>query len=170
VRYDALSGVSSPVFVFPHKIDPPMSWLPKRTVVVPVDFSGVSLSALKTALDLVDQPANVHAVHLVVPLGNMSPGESWGAVDDTSRMQEVTDHFQEFLSKHGIEGVTTEVRLGDPGLGITEYAQECNAELIVITSHGRHGWKHMLLGSVAERVIRHAEIPVLVLRPDKEEE
>ncbi|GAB4160740.1 MAG: hypothetical protein Tsb009_38070 [Planctomycetaceae bacterium] len=147
-----------------------MAWLPKQSVVVPVDFSGVSISALKAALTMVDDPANVHAVHIVIPLGNMSPGMSWGNVDDESRVKEVSEHFQEFLSDHGINGVTTEVRIGDPGLGINEYADECGADLIVITSHGRHGWKHLLLGSVAERVIRHAKIPVLILRPEEEDE
>lgn len=142
-----------------------MSWVPKKTVVVPVDFSGVSIVALKTALELVESPADVHALHVVVPLGNMSPGMSWGAVDDSSRVKEVEDHFGEFLAKHDISGVTPVVRIGDPGLQIADYAEDSNADLIVITSHGRHGLTRFLLGSVAERVIRHAELPVLVLRP-----
>lgn len=147
-----------------------MSWIPKKKVVVPVDFSGVSIVALKTALELVESPADVHALHVVVPLGNMSPGMSWGAVDDESRVKEVKDHFTEFLAEHGIAGVTPVVRIGDPGLQIADYAGEAEADLIVITSHGRHGLTRFFLGSVAERVIRHAELPVLVLRPEGEAE
>lgn len=143
-----------------------MSWVPKKKIVVPVDFSGVSIVALKTALELAESPAGVHALHIVVPLGNMSPGMTWGAVDDSSRVKEIEDHFAEYLAEHDIVGVTPVVRTGDPGLQIADYAEECGAELIVITSHGRHGIKRFLLGSVAERVIRHAELPVLVLRPE----
>ena len=93
---------------------------------------------------------------------------SWGAVDDASRTKEVEDHFGEFLAEHEISGVTPVVRIGDPGLQIADYAGQVEADLIVITSHGRHGLTRFLLGSVAERVIRHAELPVLVLRPERE--
>ena len=47
---------------------------------------------------------------------------------------------------------------------ICEYAKSCNADLIVLGTHGRTGLAHMLIGSVAERVVRHAECPVLTLR------
>ncbi len=57
-----------------------------------------------------------------------------------------------------------ETRTGDPGLVITDYATEIGAGLIVIPSHGYHGLKRLVLGSVAERVIRHADCSVLVLR------
>ncbi len=144
-----------------------MSWLPKNNVVVPIDFSGNSVDAIATALELVDGPAGVHAIHVVVPLGNMSPGMEWGSIDDKSREEAALSHFSEFLEKHGFSNVNTVVRVGDPGLEISEYATETNADLIVVPSHGFHGLKRMILGSVAERVIRHAECPVLVLRlPD----
>ena len=54
--------------------------------------------------------------------------------------------------------------IGNPGLEITEYARESKSDLIVIPSHGHHGLRRILLGSVAERVLRHAECPTLVLR------
>ena len=53
---------------------------------------------------------------------------------------------------------------GNPGLEIAEFAEEIGAALIVIPSHGYHGVKRWILGSVAERVIRHAKCSVLVLR------
>ena len=58
-------------------------------------------------------------------------------------------------------------RIGDPGTKIVEYAREIKADLIVMPSHGRTGIKHLLLGSVAERVIRLAECPVMVRRTPK---
>lgn len=141
-----------------------MAWLPKKTVVVPIDFSGKSVESVSTALDLVDEPAGVHVIHVVVPLDNMSPGMSWGAIDDQSRVEAVRAHFDEFLKEHDVSGVTPVIRVGDPGMEIAEYANTAGAELVVISSHGYHGIKRMLLGSVAERVVRHAECEVLITR------
>ena len=62
------------------------------------------------------------------------------------------------------EGVTFDVRVGQPGHEICEQARRTGADLIVISSHGYHGVKRFLLGSVAEAVIRHADVAVLVLR------
>jgi nucleotide-binding universal stress UspA family protein len=141
-----------------------VAWLPKNNVVVPIDFSGQSVGAINTALELVEDASNVHVIHVVVPLGLTAPDMEWGGMDDEVRAESVRKHFGEFLAKHSISGVTTVVRLGDPGLEITAYAKECHADLIVVPSHGYHGFKRFLLGSVAERVIRHADCPVLVLR------
>ncbi|MEZ6094353.1 MAG: universal stress protein [Pirellulaceae bacterium] len=58
---------------------------------------------------------------------------------------------------------------GDPGSEITRFAKENDAGLIVISSHGRTGVSRLLLGSVAERVVRLAPCPVLVLRDDSAE-
>ena len=145
-----------------------MAWLPKKTVIVPVDFSGKSVSAVATALELVEQPSAVHVIHVVVPLNNMSPGLDWGSIDDQSREQATREHFNEFLEQHGFVGATTVVRVGDPGLEVADYAKESAADLIVISSHGYQGLTRLLLGSVAERVIQHAPCPVLILRRDDE--
>ena len=59
--------------------------------------------------------------------------------------------------------------IGDAGSEIVSYADRVSAELIVIPSHGRSGIKHLLMGSVAERVVRHAHCPVLVLKKDGEQ-
>ena len=141
-----------------------MAWLPKEKVIVPVDFSGRSVDAVRTALELVAEPPAVHVLHVVVPLDNMSPGMEWGLIDDQSREETVRKHFEDFLEQHGLTGVTTIIRKGDPGTEISEYAAEIGAELVVIPSHGYHGLKRLLLGSVAERVVRYTGCPVLVLR------
>lgn len=141
-----------------------MAWLPKKRVVVPIDFSGISVAAIATALEFVDDSSDVHVIHVVVPIGNIAVGVDWGKMDDASREQAVRDHFEEFLQKHGYSDVTTVLRSGDPGTEISDYTSECQADLIVIPSHGYHGVKRMLLGSVAERVIRIADVQVLVLR------
>jgi nucleotide-binding universal stress UspA family protein len=143
-----------------------MSWQPKQAVVVPIDFSAASKHALATALELVDDPAQVHVIHVLFPLDAMSPGVVWGDVTDDARTAAVRKQFDAFLADAGVSGVTIVTRMGDPGLEIAEYAAEVEADLIVIPSHGYHGVKRLLLGSVAERVIRHAACSVLVLRRD----
>jgi nucleotide-binding universal stress UspA family protein len=141
-----------------------MSWFPKKTVVVPVDFAESSADAISTALELVSNPAGVHVMHVLLPLDYMSPGMVFDTGSEKSRMEATTKYCAEFLKKHGFTGVQSTICLGDPGHEVTEYATKVKADLIVIPSHGYHGVKRLVLGSVAEKVIRHADCPVLVLR------
>ena len=141
-----------------------MSWLPKQTVVVPVDFAEESANAISTALEFVERPSDVHAIHVMIPPDSMAPAALWKEALNEPREQKTRHYFDEYLAKHGFAGLTVAVLDGDPGLRTCDYAKEKAAELIVISSHGYHGAKRMLLGSTAERVIRHAECPVLVLR------
>ena len=141
-----------------------MSFLPKQTIVVPVDFSGESENAIRIALEMVDDPANVHLVHVLFPLDSISPGVVWGDVTDEKREQSVRNTFDSFLKDRNISGVTLSVQFGNPGLEIAEYAEKHGADMIVVPSHGYQGVKRVMLGSVAERIIRHASCSVLVLR------
>ena len=141
-----------------------MSWTPKSKVVVPVDFSGESETAIRNALEMVEDPANVQLIHVLFPLDTVSPGVVWGEVSDESREKAVKESFDKLLSERNISGVTVNIRFGNPGLEIAEFAEKIDADLIVIPSHGYHGIKRFTLGSVAERVIRHANCSVLVLR------
>jgi nucleotide-binding universal stress UspA family protein len=142
-----------------------MSWLPKSKVVVPVDFSTSSERSIKTALELASAPANVHVIHVVPPLDALAYGEieMWSPDDLASRRQAGEEFLNAFLKKNGLDSVTAVVLVGDPGLSIAEYADKNAADLIVLPSHGYHGLKRMLLGSVAERVLRHTPCEVLVL-------
>ncbi|MCG6156857.1 universal stress protein [Rubinisphaera margarita] len=141
-----------------------MTWLPKKSVVVPIDFSEESRPAIETALELVARPEHVHAIHVMFPLDIISPGVAWGVVDEAERETVTKEHTAKYIEEHNFTGVTVLNRVGDPGTEIADYAADINADLIIIPSHGYHGIKRALLGSVAERVIRHAHCPVLVLR------
>ncbi len=141
-----------------------MSWLPKKTVLVPTDFSEPSAEAVHTALELVESGADVHVLHVLQPIEHTAPEVLFGDLDDATRSEKATQFLTDFLVRHGINGVTKTVRIGDPGMAVSEYATEIKADLIVIPSHGHHGLRRILLGSVAERIIRHAECPTLVLR------
>ena len=141
-----------------------MTWFPKHNVIVPVDFSPESLAAVDVGLSLVDQPQHLHVVHVVIDITPLEAGEVWGVIDPQARVEQVEKALREKLSDPKYAGIQLTVLLGEPAHGIANYAQEKHADLIVIPSHGRTGLTRLLIGSVAERVVRLAHCPVLVLR------
>lgn len=142
-----------------------MSWLPKKKVVVPVDFSDESLAALEMARDtFVDQAADLHAVHVLAEMMPADPGVIWETIDDNTRRRHAEHALKERLTGDKWDGLNIEIAVGDPGTEIADYAKDVKAELVVMPSHGRTGLKHLLIGSVAERVVRLCHCPVLVLR------
>lgn len=141
-----------------------MSYFPKRSVLVPVDFSPESLAAVEVGRLLVDQPDHLHVVHVLIDLAPLEAGEVWGVVDVRARAEQAEKSLREKLTASHLTGVRSSVLIGEPAHSIANYAQEKNIELIVIPSHGRTGITRLLIGSVAERVVRLAHCPVLVLR------
>ena len=126
-------------------------------VLVPVDFSEESLAAVDVALELAREPASLVVMHVLTELLAADTGT-----------QHVQKALQEKLSAEKYRGVRLECAVGDPGHCIAEEATRASADLIVMPSHGRHGVKRVLLGSVAERVLRLADCSVLILkRPRK---
>lgn len=141
-----------------------MTWLPKSQVVVPVDFSDQSVDAVRVALSLVASPASIHVVHVLPMLTDYEAGVLFNAVDDEARIKHTQQALRDRLSGAEYEGFQPQVLFGDPGYEIANYAEQSGAELIVLPSHGRTGLSRLLIGSVAERVVRLAHCPVLVLK------
>jgi nucleotide-binding universal stress UspA family protein len=136
----------------------------RDNILVPIDFSEQSLIAVRDALELAGERGKIRLLHVLPPLESISPGVVWGDVSDDTRVRKVRQYAMSFLAERGFADLVFDVRIGPPGFTIADYASESAADLIVISSHGYHGLKRMLLGSVAETVIRHADCPVLVLR------
>jgi nucleotide-binding universal stress UspA family protein len=141
-----------------------MSWVVDKPVVVPFDFSEHSEVALKRALSLVCQSEQLHVLHVLPFLIPTEPGVVWATVDDAHRIQHALENLREAVEKLNVGPVELEVRLGDPGQIACDRAEELGAELIVLGSHGRTGLTRILLGSVAERVVRLAHCQVLVVK------
>ena len=141
-----------------------MSWFLKNKVVVPVDFSDLSFTAIDTALEMVADPSHVLVVHVLQELSPVEPGELWATIDHETRKRHAANALRERLAKDNHEDVSIMVRIGDPGHEVADVVEKEKVELIVLTSHGRTGLRRFLIGSVAERVIRLAHCPVLVLR------
>ena len=138
-----------------------MNSLAHQIVLVPVDYSTESQHALKVGREVVAPGGVVHALHVlhVAPIGMVAPPTS--SVEQIAHSQQ---HLQQFLTDTGITDAMTHIVEGDPGLEIVKLAEKLHADLIVIPSRGRTGLAHILIGSVAERVVRLANCPVLVLR------
>jgi nucleotide-binding universal stress UspA family protein len=141
-----------------------MAWLPKNTVVVPVDFSDESLSAVEAAMELVKNASRLHVIHVLPTLDPTEPGAVWSQLDNDSRREDAIRAVRERLPDAKFADLDVAVAFGDPGQEIANFAESLAADLVVMPSHGRTGIKRLLIGSVAERVVRLAHCPVLVLK------
>ncbi len=138
-------------------------WLPRRKVLVPVDLSESTAMAIETAHRFVDDPKSLEVVN-VVSTFNESLMSGTVALTEEDFRDSRNECLRRFLEESGWPSLQTRILVGDPGMTISEYADDVGADLIVIPSHGFHGLDRLLLGSTTERVIRHTNCPVLVLR------
>ena len=141
-----------------------MSWLQKRCVVVPVDFSEGSFQAVGVAKEFLEKEGDLHVIHVTQPWNEHEIGGSWGQQTEEDRLRSIEKAIQEKLQAMDHEDVRIAIHMGSPPAEIVRYAEQVGAELIVMPSVGKTGLKHFALGSVAERVVRRAHCPVLVLR------
>lgn len=144
-----------------------MSLFPAKTVVVPIDFSELSINALAEAAKLVEEIGGLHAVHALPPIPYGEPGILTGMITEQTRVDNARKALEEVLDELGAAGahpVVLSELAGNAAYAIAQYADEIKADLIVLPSHGRTGLSRIAIGSVAERVVRFAHCPVLVMR------
>ena len=141
-----------------------------RKVLVPIDFSKHSKHALSYAVSFAKQfKAELILVYVVE--ATVYPADlSFGQVAFPSFEQELRDRGKEGLEalvkSHVGAGVKSRIaiRSGKPFLEIIRMADEEHVDLIIIATHGHTGVEHLIFGSTAEKVVRKAQRPVLVLR------
>lgn len=144
-----------------------------QTILVGTDFSDISDEALRAAaLYAKTFQSKVLVTHVFDPTPNVPP-VVWSRPDllERSIRVEIEDAIRETLTGKTAEllqGVA-EVELSvvqhpSPGRALVEMAEDEGADLVILGSHGRSGLSRAFLGSVAERVVRHAPCPVLVVR------
>lgn len=141
-----------------------MSWLTKKSVLIPLDFSELSYEAIATAREYVEAETSLTLIHVLTPLHPADPAAMWNTLDDEQRKQKVKEFLAQKLGEMGYKEVQIEVAIGDPSTEIIDCAKEIDSDLIVMPSHGRKGVSRFLLGSVAERVVRLSHCPVLILK------
>ena len=144
--------------------------LPVRRILVPVDFSDCSTFALRYAANLAGQ-VNASLILLHVASSLLAPPEMEYVELDLKKFRgEVERHASAKLTALAQREIAATVpasplvRHGTPWEEITRLARERQADLIVIGTHGHAGFKHMVMGSTAEKVVRYAGCPVLVVR------
>jgi universal stress protein A len=139
-----------------------------QQILVPVDFSANARKSIAYASAFAKQfGAKVTYLHVIQV--NYAYGE-FGAVDFTALEREMRASADKELANlaaaarsAGLEAETI-VREGSPAKVIADVAREMRADLVVISTHGYTGLKHVLMGSIAEHVVRYAPCPVLVVR------
>jgi nucleotide-binding universal stress UspA family protein len=146
---------AAPVFVVRGGADLPGDTYEVHNVLAPVDGSGYSEFAVKAAIDMFGSKGlSLHLLH---------------SVQDPEFAEKA--HAEEYLrwlaERCGTESmtVTTEVCEGRPDSEINRVAADRNVDLIVLATHGHTGVDRFVLGSVAERVLRNAERPLMMVRP-----
>jgi universal stress protein A len=144
--------------------------VPKK-ILVATDFSETSDEAVRHAQELATAlRASLYLLHIVS--SDLGPGapELWGVDSDDlqerleTKAKTELDQLGATLAQDGVVPHAA-TRFGAAADSINDYAREQDIDLIVIGTHGRSGVEHLLLGSVAENVVRGAPCPVLVVRP-----
>ena len=150
--------------------------LPVKKILCPTDFSEPSYEAIKTANELaLHFSAEVVLVHVVNPIHfipDIGPGMGmYAPTFDTGMEARAKKQFRDVVQEKLSEEVKsfTIIAHGNPADEIVRTAANENADIIVIATHGLTGWRHLVFGSVAERVVQHAPCAVLTV-PAKEKE
>ena len=155
-------------------IDLVPSFLRLKRILVPIDFSDHSVKALRYAVRFAEQfGAALVLVHVAEPVRYPESIIIPPAMEEANR--ELVKRTRAALAKFAAKEVPPRlacqslVRLGPAYEEIAAAARETDADLIVIATHGHTGLKHLVLGSTAERVVRHAPCPVLTVRERERE-
>jgi nucleotide-binding universal stress UspA family protein len=145
-------------------------------ILVPTDFSKHSDNALVYAVAFAEKfQAELHILHVVQDLAVFVPDMVSAAPPVAPPVEQITAAARGALDRIvrerqlGNLRVHTDVRQGPPFYEIVRYARETNVDLIIMGTHGRAGLAHVLLGSVAEKVVRKAPCPVLTVRHPEHE-
>lgn len=146
---------------------------PVQVIVCATDFSDASRCALERAIDLarrhrVPRVVLLHVAEVIERVADTgTPDASW--MIEWNRYEEVEaakvrKAAEAATAEHGVE-VVPDFRSGRPWREIVNAARELKADLMVVGTHGRSGLDRMLMGSVTEKVVRHAPCTVVVVRP-----
>jgi nucleotide-binding universal stress UspA family protein len=145
-----------------------------KTVLVPTDFSECSQAAVRYGRALAEAfGASLHLLHVVQdPYKQAWAAEGFAAPVTDMVMQweeQARKRLEETAASCAPLQTTVATRVGSPFYDIASYASENAVDLIVIGTHGRGPIGHMLLGSVAERIVRKSPCPVLTVHHPQHE-
>ena len=146
-------------------------------ILIPTDGSSPADAAVRQGLEIATHAdATVHALYVVepIPLGRFAAGarsatDDWGDVIEAQRAEgeKATAAVAEAATEHGLE-VAHAVRHGKPAEQILAYVEDEGIDVIVMGTHGRTGADRLVIGSVAEQVVRRSPVPVTTVRTGSE--
>lgn len=150
-------------------INPPPAPRGIKSILVPIDFSKASLKALVYAESLCQQfGATMTLLYVIEPIAAADFMYAFPlTLGDDEMRAKAKASIEKFARKNRVRRSLVEkalVRSGRPFHEICEAARTLKVDLIVISTHGYSGINHAIMGSVTERVVRHAPCPVLVVR------
>jgi len=131
---------------------------PLRKLLVPSDFSDPAAAALLLARTLLEPGGSIVVTHAIQPV--LAPGDPSLPLADPRSEAWARAEFEKLAAQTPGARLEFDLRYSNPETGVLEAASEHAADAIVMGSRGRTGLAHVLLGSVAERVIRRAAVPV----------
>ncbi len=144
-----------------------------QKILCTTDFSERSYAAVDAAADLARTcSAELHLLHVVSPLPSIASHIPPSGFNMSLYQEEMEKHAWGMMKKTAAEripeGITvkTHVVQGEPARHIVQFARENGVSLIVISSQGHGGWS-LGFGSVAEKVVRHSPVPVLLVPVEK---
>ena len=143
-----------------------------KKILAPTDLSDLSQAGVRYAMELATTVGAEVTVYHVVGTDELMHHDPLRALDHMLERSEaelgqfLEDYFSDLLP---LVEVRKKVEIGAPDANIVEAAKKDGADLIVISTHGRTGLSHILVGSVTEKVVRHAPCPVLSIRPEARE-
>jgi nucleotide-binding universal stress UspA family protein len=138
-----------------------------KKILMAVDGGPLTEAVIQHGIELANATnAETGIIYVADPTGFMGDGgyNTKNYLDDLHK--EARELFERIQSEFGIKGSWTFIKDGKPASKIVETANEWKADYIVIATHGRTGISHLLMSSVAEHVIRHSTVPVLVITPE----
>ncbi|MFC3477022.1 universal stress protein [Halobacterium litoreum] len=139
-------------------------------ILVPTDGSDATREAVEHAVDLAaEHDATIHALYVVnsASFAGLPMDSSWESVASMLNEEGASalDDVETLADEHGV-AVERALVDGNPSREIVRYAEEEGCDLVVMGTHGRGGIDRLLLGSVAEKVVRSSSVPVLTVRVD----
>ena len=151
----------------PRNLD---AMLPPKLILAPIDFSDPSRAALDVAANMASRlGAEVLLVHVVPAIPDLPKSVSMfkeGQYDQSlnEKAEQQLKGLAATLAQKNIKARTQLGNANDVGMELIRIAEQENADMIIIATHGMTGWRRIAFGSVAEKVVKEAECPVLVLR------
>ena len=141
-----------------------------KKIVCPVDFSEFTDEIIEYGVSIAKKfDAEIHLLHIIPNLNYFTPYESFLTPENLVAMErsierEIEKDFEKTIKKIDMP-VKKAIKTGVTFVEILDYIKTEKIDLVVMGTHGRSGFEHILLGSVAEKIIRRSPCPVLTVRP-----